>query len=86
MTLRDQTRQALYHFQTVVTEALKQHGTQPHSIFTIGDIVRHAVHHTLDIVAPMAGEGNPLVSFTCTFQLECIFVWSVPVAMSIGEQ
>jgi mitogen-activated protein kinase kinase kinase 5 len=55
MELQDEVKQALYHFQTVITEALKRHGTQPHSIFTIGDIVRQAVHHALDILAPMSG-------------------------------
>ena len=45
----------MYHMQSAVTDALKRHGTQPHSTFAIGEIVRHAVHHALALVAPDTG-------------------------------
>ena len=45
----------MYHMQSAVTDALKRHSTQPHSMFAIGEIVRLAVHHTLALVAPDTG-------------------------------
>ena len=79
MELQDEVKQALYHFQTVITEALKRHGTQPHSIFTIGDIVRQAVHHALDILAPMSGKGHKGGSPHICFCLCCN-----PSSMCVG--
>ena len=54
-SLRAAVEQAMYHMQSAVTDALKRHGTQPHSTFAIGEIVRHAVHHALTLVAPDTG-------------------------------
>ena len=54
-SLRAAVEQAMYHMQSAVTDALKRHGTQPHSTFAIGEIVRQAVHHALALVAPDTG-------------------------------
>ena len=54
-SLRAAVEQAMYHMQPAVTDALKRHGTQPHSTFAIGEIVRHAVRQILALVVPDTG-------------------------------